>query len=252
MDKGQEKAFYDRIGLLSGWDFSRLKVQSEGVEWDFYKEVGARSTPSAIALDIGTGGGELALKLASFLQLLIGIDQSESMWETARSNARKSEAPNARFFLMDSEKLLFPDGFFQLISCRHAPFHAGETARVLDNGGWLLTQQVSEYDKWNIKEAFGRGQDYGYKDGTACDKYVEQLQAAGRTVTEVREYDAVEYYETDEALLFLLSHTPIVPEFGRHSSDIDKLNGFIEANRTDRGIRTNSKRYMIVAQKELR
>jgi hypothetical protein len=58
MDELEYKKFYDRVGKLNGWDFSKIKYISEGVKWNFYSEVTRRCKKSDILLDIGTGGGE--------------------------------------------------------------------------------------------------------------------------------------------------------------------------------------------------
>lgn len=112
-----------------------------------------------------------------------------------------------------------------------------------------MTQQVSESDKSNIKMAFGRGQSLNEKDGTLKERYIQELHEGGFTHVQAFEYDATEYYERPEDLLFLLKHTPIVPDFGQDQKDFNTLNDFIETNRTDKGIRTNSKRFLIIGEK---
>lgn len=56
MDNNFYQAFYDKIGRLNGWDFSKLKVTVEGAAWDFGAGVASRCKPSDLLLDIGTGG----------------------------------------------------------------------------------------------------------------------------------------------------------------------------------------------------
>ncbi|WP_164779434.1 hypothetical protein [Paenibacillus kobensis] len=46
-----------------------------------------------------------------------------------------------------------------------------------------------------------------------------------------------------------MKHTPIVPNFGESEDDFARLAQFIQDNRTGKGIKTNSKRFMIVARK---
>ncbi len=52
-----------------------------------------------------------------------------------------------------------------------------------------------------------------------------------------------------EDLIFLLKHTPIIPNFGEEEEDFNILQKFIKANSSEKGIRTNSKRFMIIAVK---
>lgn len=240
--------FYEKVGQVNGWDFSRVKCTSEGVEWDLYQEVAQRCDQSDLLLDIGTGGGEALLTIAQAALALIGIDQSAGMIETANRNARLSGRKNIRFLQMNADKLQFPEQLFNLVSCRHSPFNAAEAARVLAKGGFFLTQQVSEADKTNLAQTFGRGQSMN-ADGTLKMKYVAQLQDAGFCDIQSFDYDATEYYETVEDLMFLLRNTPIIPGFGQSPNDFERLQHFIEQYQTDKGIQTNAKRFMIIARK---
>ncbi|PFN04608.1 class I SAM-dependent methyltransferase [Bacillus cereus] len=249
MNELDYKNFYDKVGRSNGWDFSKLKYETEGTMWEFYEEVVERCKPSDVLLDIGTGGGENVLKIASAASSVMGIDNSSGMIEMAKSNLEKVCVPNAQFFKMESEDLRFPNSFFDIVSCCHAPFTAAEVARVMKKGGVFLTQQVSEHDKWNLKEAFGRGQCLGEKEGTLKEKYVRELKDVGFHDVQISEYDAIDYYHTPEDLIFLLKHTPIIPRFGEEKDDFDILEEFIITNKTEKGICTNSKRFMIVAYK---
>jgi SAM-dependent methyltransferase len=244
-----ELDFYDKIGKINGWDFSELQVTTEGVKWDFYEEVTKKCKSSDILLDVGTGGGENVLRIASSLLFLVGIDLSSGMMETAQSNLRKSKVLNVRFSQMSSDNLQFPAGFFDVISSCHAPFVSTEIAKVLKNGGIFLTQQVSEADKLNLKTAFGRGQSFGEVDGMLKEKYIKELKEAGFTEVQSFEYDATDYFQRPEDLIFLLKHTPIIPDFGQEEKDLDILSDFIENNHTEKGIRTNSKRFLIITNK---
>ncbi len=248
MKEFEYRAFYDRVGPDNGWDFSRMKYESEGIAWDLYQEVTEQCTPHALLLDIGTGGGEALLELADEALLLVGIEQSAGMMQRAAANLAASDKRNVRILQMDAREMQFPDGFFNIISCRHAPFSTSETARVLAPGGIFLTQQVSEGDKWNLVEAFGREQER-QPDGTLLNRYQEELHAEGFQHIHCEEYDAVEYYRTVEDLIFLLKHAPIIRDFGEQAEDFAILERFVQEHRTKRGIRTNSKRFKIVAHR---
>jgi len=239
--------FYEKIGKVNGWDFSELQTTSEGEEWNFYEEVLKRGKKTDVLLDIGTGGGENLLIVASSLLLAIGIDLSIEMVKTAEDKLKKSLVSNLRFFQMTSDDLLFPPGFFDIVSSRHAPFNSFEVAKVLKSGGLFLTQQVSEADKLNLKTAFNRGQSFGETDGSLKEKYIQELNQAGFSEIQSFDYNATDYYQRSEDLLFLLTHTPIIPNFGQDKKDLEILDKFIRNNRTNKGIRTNSKRFLIIA-----
>ncbi|MFF2912103.1 class I SAM-dependent methyltransferase [Paenibacillus sp. NPDC057934] len=238
--------FYDRVGVLNGWDFSHVKCMSEEAPWDFYREVTKRCHPSDLLLDIGTGGGEAILSIADSTLLLVGIDQSNGMMETASRNLAESGRTNVRFLEMNGDRLEFPAHFFNVISCRHSPFAAKEIARVLSKNGVFLTQQVAENDKLNLKEAFGRGQASGISGGTLQKRYIAELREAGFREIKSFEYNITEYYQTAEDLIFLLKHTPIIPGFGQNEGDFQILQQFIAENQREQGIMTNSARFMII------
>lgn len=239
--------FYNKVGKENGWDFSMLKVFAEGVQWDFYEEVRSKSQTSDVLLDIGTGGGENLLKIAPYFLLLIGIDLSHEMVERAQSNLNKTRESNVRLFQMSSEDIQFPKEFFDVITCRHAPFSAREVAKVLKAGGFFLTQQVGEGDKFNLKNAFNVP--LKSNDGTLKEKYMKELMEAGFMNIQSYDYNAIEYYQSPEDLIFLLKHTPIIPNFGANKQDFETLKHFIKDNQTKKGIQTNSQRFLIVAKK---
>ncbi|MFC3749612.1 class I SAM-dependent methyltransferase [Paenibacillus sp. GCM10012306] len=245
MNKVDYKEFYDRVGVLNGWDFSHVKCVSEEAPWDFYREVTKRCHPSDLLLDIGTGGGEAILSIADSAALLVGIDQSTGMMETANRNLSSSGRTNVRFLEMNGDQLEFPAHFFNVIPCRHSPYSAKEIARVLSKDGVFLTQQVAENDKLNLKEAFGSGQAWGTPGGTLKQQYLTELSEAGFREIQSYEYNITEYYQTAEDLIFLLKHTPIIPGFGQNEEDFQILERFIAENQTEQGIMTNSERFMI-------
>lgn len=249
MNRSDYETFYNKVGKINGWDFSNIKSISEGIRWDFYDEVTSRCKNTDVLLDIGTGGGENLLSISHALFFAIGIDLSKGMIEKADSNLRKSDVSNVRFFQMSSENLQFPAGFFDLITSRHAPFSSKEVFKVLKNGGFFLTQQVSESDKLNVKEAFGRGQSFNEEDGALEEQCVYELYESGFSNVQSFEYDAIEYYQQPEDLIFLLKHTPTIPDFGQDKNDFNILSDFIEKNNTKMGIRTNSKRFLLIAEK---
>ncbi|OZB94365.1 class I SAM-dependent methyltransferase [Paenibacillus sp. XY044] len=249
MDSFDYKTFYAEVGRMNGWDFSRLNVIVEDARWNFWSEVSSRCKAGDILLDIGTGGGEALLRMTDAALLLIGIDHSEAMIQTANRNRDQSGGFNVRFLPMEASKLDFPEQFFQMITCRHSEFSAAEVARVLTDDGVFLTQQVGESDKRNLSQAFGRGQFGNAKRGTLMDRYAAELKEAGFRKIECRQYDAVEYYASAEDLIFLLKHTPIIPGFGQTESDFQTLHRFIAEHQTPKGIQTNADRFMIIASK---
>jgi ubiquinone/menaquinone biosynthesis C-methylase UbiE len=107
--------------------------------------------PAAIALDIATGAGHVALALAPRLTHVVASDLTPQMLGVARRLARERDIPNVSFAQMRAEALPFADATFDLVTCRIAPHHfddvrefVAESARVLRPGGVFgLVENIS-------------------------------------------------------------------------------------------------------------
>jgi ubiquinone/menaquinone biosynthesis C-methylase UbiE len=96
--------------------------------------------PGMRVLDLACGPGTLSRRLAEQVSPggeVVGVDLAPGMIEVARS----ARIPNARFEVMDIERLSFGDGYFDAAACGHgiqfAPELAvalGEARRVLRSG----------------------------------------------------------------------------------------------------------------------
>ena len=69
-------------------------------------------------LDVGTGTGFIALRLAELGYSVVGVDISENMLEIAKEKAIKAGL-KVDFIHGDAEKLPFEDGSFDAVICRH-------------------------------------------------------------------------------------------------------------------------------------
>ena len=107
-----------------------------------------------LILDIGTGTGVAEFEAARRVKsggFVFGIDRSKSMLAARRAepNARLR---NVRFFLMDAQKLLFPNQTFDVVvsNCGISPVGFRQTVaevyRVLRNGGTFA------YSDWRLKD----------------------------------------------------------------------------------------------------
>lgn len=88
------------------------------------------ATPGMRVLDLACGPGTLSRRLA--LQVspggeVVGVDLAPGMIEVARA----AQIPNARFEVMDMERLAFADGSFDAAACGHGLQFAPELALAL-------------------------------------------------------------------------------------------------------------------------
>ena len=245
----RDKEFYESVGKRIGWDFSKLesRVSVKNQKWDFMSIVRQYVNNNFILLDLGTGSGEKILPLAKKCKRVYGIDNSKSMIARAKKNALKLGVNNVQLKLGDINHIPFASSTFDIVISRHSPINFKEACRVLKKEGLLITQQVGERDKQNIKDVFGRGQSYGKKHGELIDNYVKKAQNASFKVLGKDHYHSSEYYKVPD-LIFLLENTPIIPGFNV-KKDINRLQIIKNKFKSKLGIRTNSCRYLLVLKK---
>jgi SAM-dependent methyltransferase len=241
---------YKKPPKLRGWDFSQVRVVEEGPRTNYSKVVETHLRRNKTLLDVGTAGGERLEAFAPKVRKAIGIDIDRKMIKTAAENLGKSSLHNAHLILCDSEKMPIAGAHIDIVIDRHTPFNAKEVSRLLKPGGIFITQQVSEGDKRNFKEVFQRGQSYGEKSGTLKKRYLIELREVGIRIIEERTVNTTEYYESIDDVIFLLANTPMIPCFD-FEKERDKLEKIEEKFKTDKGIRTNSERFLIVGSKSI-
>lgn len=245
------KKLYDKIGSIRGWDFSEISkhVKEIGRKWDYPEVVKKYIDEETVLLDIGTGGGKKLLNMSKYVKKAYGIDILESMVKTANENLKQSKISNTEFCLADSKELPFENDKFDVVTAKHAPFYPKEVSRVLKSKGIFITQQVGENDRHNIKKVFGRGQSYGEEAGSQMREYVKRLEEEGFNILRKETNDFKVYYENMETLIFLLKNTPSIPDF-----DVKKDQKYLEEiedkYRTEKGIESNTHRYLIIAKND--
>jgi ubiquinone/menaquinone biosynthesis C-methylase UbiE len=107
-------------------------------------------------LDVGTGSGRIAIRLARLNPALQieGIDLSNSMLELARTNATRAGVANVHFSLGDAKQIPFADGTFDLVIC-HQLLHQlpdpiialREVNRVAKAEGGILVRDIRRLPK---------------------------------------------------------------------------------------------------------
>ena len=105
---------------------------------------GVPPSAGARALDVATGGGHTALRLARMGWSVTAGDVSQKMLENA-ARLLKDAGQALDTLLFPAEAIPFPDGSFDLVTVRVAPHHfssppafVAEAARVLKRGGHFM------------------------------------------------------------------------------------------------------------------
>ena len=108
---------------------------------------------SFTVLDIATGGGHVAKKLATHVETVFATDLTKAMLE---NTAKQLQAfRNIYYVIADAEELPFLDQSFDIVTCRIAPHHfpnpekfIDEVARTLKKGGrFLFIDNIVPEDK---------------------------------------------------------------------------------------------------------
>ncbi len=128
--------------------YSELDVFSEE---KFYLPIleAAAPRPGERVLDLAAGTGLLALLLARIAAEVTGADVTPEMLERARARVQAAGRGNVTFVEAKASELPFPDGSFDLVTCRTAFHHfvhprqaLSEIHRVLAKGGRFVMEDV--------------------------------------------------------------------------------------------------------------
>jgi len=235
---------YKQAAKNGGW--SKAKPDDETSWGDMYLNLISELNGDENILDIGTAEGNRFLMIANHIASGIGIDVVSEMVDLAKKNEKLY--PNISFIVMDSDKLEFDDNLFDIITARHASFDLPEAYRVLKKNGLVITQQIYESDKKNLKEAFGRGQDWGVNPGTRLERYKQEALDQGFEIIDEMVSDQPYIFPSKQELLEYLKFTPTIYDFNEES-DALLLDGFIRENQTSEGIVSNSSRFLLKLRK---
>lgn len=153
----------------------------------------ANAKPHWKMLDVATGGGHTSLHFARQVSQVIAVDLTEAMLIAARKYHASREAKNIAYASADAEKLPFPSGTFDLVTCRIAAHHfpdvasfVGEGARVLRKGGRLVFQdQVvpDDEDAGNFVNDFERTRDPSHHFAYDRQTWLAFFEKAGLKVS---------------------------------------------------------------------
>lgn len=225
-----------------GWDFSSMQTIRQNVPWDYAKEVEKYLDKDIDVLDIGTGGGEIFIKLSPRFKYGLGVDSDVNMVSTARNNSR--DLRNVEFKVVDY-RLSGITRNFDLIIDRHAPFDVSVIYNHLKKDGYFITQQVGEKNMLNIKKASSQLYNMPVIN-------IEDISKNGFTIVTYKQYD-VEYVVKDiESLVFWLNALDIIHadlNTNEIINNVNVLNTILKGNVDDRGFVTNEHRYLLIAAK---
>jgi len=249
-----EGAFYDKLAArFGGYHVPKGSPASSrfpdgSPERAFDMLVRQLATREAVGLDVGCADGRNTFELAPVFEHLTGIDISEGMLGAAWRLQAERGATNVRFQAADAERTGFADESFDLVYSRRGPTFYQEYARLLKPGGCYAEIQIGEHDARELKETFGRGQDYAERDVSSLNRNVLQLRVAGFEVIEAREYLYEDYYRDVDHLSLFLEGVPILTEYDA-AADWPHLQRFAANHAGPEGVALGRHRVLIAARK---
>jgi len=139
MSRSHESLVDDQFGNQAQ-AYVQSVVHAQGEDLDALEALAERMRPDA-AIDLGTGGGHVAYRLAAHAKAVTAVDLSSSMIAAVEDAARQRGLANIATCVAPAERLPFEDSSFDMLGCRFSAHHwrdldAGlrEACRVLKPG----------------------------------------------------------------------------------------------------------------------
>jgi ubiquinone/menaquinone biosynthesis C-methylase UbiE len=185
-------------------------------------------------LDVATGGGHTANAFASCVKKVTALDLTPEMLVAAQKYILGNGHQNVEFKVGDAEILPFPDGVFDIVTCRIAPHHfpdvnkfVEEVHRVLKPSGQFLLDDnvVPEEEDYDLfYNTIEKWRDYSHFRAWKKSEWLRMLEISGFEIFEWHRFEKTFHYEPwcnrmnlpedgkDKLTQFILSASPKVKE----------------------------------------
>lgn len=233
---------------FSGWDFSYLegRYDQQQPPWDYRELVIARIAESKALLDMGTGGGEFLGRLPYLPPQTFATEGYAPNLAIARAALapRGVEVREVR----DDDALPFADGQFDLIINRHESYSPTEVYRLLQPGGWFVTQQVGGKDNLELNQWLEDTPSFPYID-VGLHNDVAKLAAAGFALIDQQEARPItRFLDIGAVVYYLKAISWQIPEFNVDAYR-ERLLTLYQHIVTEGEFVTHSHRFLIVTRK---
>ena len=248
--------FYDKVAKkFGGYGYgngTKPKYVNEYLTGDpekvFKEKLLELSSKNKIALDIGCADGKFTLSIALSFQKVYGIDISKVNLDIAKSHSGDERTKNVEYSFQNANHTLFKDSFFDIAYCRRGPSVFPEIYRLLKTLGYFVEIKIGKKDCQEIKEIFGRGQDFGKWKISRLIKDTKFMKDLGFEIIFAKDYFYTEYYQTYADFDLFLQGVPIFEDFNSEKDKI-KLTKYVSKFQTNKGIKLLRHRIVMVALK---
>lgn len=145
----RSKAYFDAV--VSEWDRIKRNYIQDAMP---FLVAGNFVGPGAVAVDVGTGTGDVLLALARSGARVIGVDGSEKMLQVCRQRAAAGGLENIELRLGEAEALPVADEECDTALCSMVLHHlsdpgrgVGELARVVRPGGKVVIIDLAKHER---------------------------------------------------------------------------------------------------------
>lgn len=121
MTRSHETIVDDQFGSQAN-AYVQSAVHSRGDDLDALELVAGREKPDR-AVDVGSGGGHVAYRLASHARVVTAVDLSVAMTDAVKDTARQRGLSNIQTCVAPAERMPFDDGSFDFLACRFSAHH---------------------------------------------------------------------------------------------------------------------------------
>ncbi|MDP2637698.1 MAG: class I SAM-dependent methyltransferase [Candidatus Levybacteria bacterium] len=247
------KDFYDKVARKFGKYQTGARIAEEFPRGDpeaaFKEKLLQASRKGKQVLDVGCADGRFTLSIAKHFGKIIAIDTSKGMLNSAIKRQKEIHVDNVEFIEQDVHKMTYSE-IFDVIYNRRGPIDYPLFCKALKVKGLYMEVDIGEKDTQALKETFGRGQNYGKWNKSELEKDKQEIISAGLSILFAQEYLYNEFYKTYDDLDLFLQGVPI---FENYDSAKDKkyLEEYVKEHASDKGIKLERHRVVIVAKKFL-
>jgi ubiquinone/menaquinone biosynthesis C-methylase UbiE len=121
MTRSHETIVDDQFGSRAN-EYVKSAVHAGGDDLDALEAVAVREKPDR-AVDVGSGGGHVAYRLAGHARVVTAVDLSAAMTNAVKDTARQRGMLNIKTCVAPAERMPFDDASFDFLACRFSAHH---------------------------------------------------------------------------------------------------------------------------------